>query len=92
MVSQKYRRTGEECPFCEEDAIVKDEQKVEKFCSNCYVVLSKETFEDATDESDPWADFDAYRRESDEYGGWTGPDRIKFVGSFLQPWIEDGDI
>lgn len=73
------RNLGEECPVCEDGVLLRDENKREKFCSECHVVLDKYTFSD-DDAGDEWDDFFAYRRS--EYSGFYGPNRAKFAGGF----------
>lgn len=83
------RRLDETCTVCEEGQLLRDENKREKFCSECHVVLDKHTFE-SDDGDDPWVDFFNYRRE--EYSGFTGNERVKMPGGFVGAYTFESDF
>lgn len=69
-----------ECVECGDDYVMYDGDKV---CVACGAMPGPTI--DQT-EGDHWRQWQNHRRTSDDYEGWHGEDRIKFVGGFLSPW------
>lgn len=72
-----------ECDECG-GPIVIDGEDEDKFCASCGLLTTVDTIEPDEVESD-WEKWRDHRR--DEYSGWYGEDRIRFVGGFKGPWI-----
>lgn len=67
-----------ECPICEHegDYVLIDHDSM---CEHCgHVNGSKGATKDLTE----WEEWWRHRRNYGDYEGWTGEDRIKFVGGF----------
>lgn len=74
-----------DCPNCglENAYVLRDDDKV---CENCnYMPRAVSHTPDDTDEWEQWWE---HRRQSDEYSGFEGENRIKFVGGFVLPYID----
>ena len=83
-----------ECPLCDsEDAYVKYDDDI--VCENCGHVRGgegKPQYNIETEVRPLWHEWFEYRRENDEYSGWYGEDRIRFVGGFEGVWHRDDDV
>jgi hypothetical protein len=79
------RHTEQECTVCEDGTYIRLEN--EKVCDTCQHSPAKNLT--ITTEKDVWTAFQTYRRENEDYNGWYGPDRIKFVGGFAGPYFEE---
>lgn len=80
-----------ECGVCdaEESFVLYDNDKV---CRNCgYVPGNGGTNGYNDNVFDQWSEWQEHRRENEDYSGWYGEDRIKFVGGFLTPYVADDE-
>jgi hypothetical protein len=59
----------------------------DKVCDTCGVLAKRP--EGVSRTSNPWGSWVEHRRSHDDYSGWFGEDRIKMVGGFIHPYIED---
>lgn len=83
-------RVGEdnqhECPICtSEGTYVLYEG--DKMCAACGHVPGVSNTLTSASEDDEWAEWREHRHE--EYSGWYGRDRIKMVGGFVRPYVDD---
>lgn len=70
-----------ECPICAaEDYVLYDGDKM---CANCAHTPGVEPSRGLPRRKQSWEDWQAHRRQNDDYEGWTGSDRIKMVGGFV---------
>ena len=76
-----------ECPVCstEGEYVLLDGDSV---CTSCGHTPSPQGPRTDQNEWDAWHE---HRRENDEYEGFTGEDRIKFVGGFAATYDWGGD-
>lgn len=62
----------------------------DKLCADCGLVSGSESVD--VEVEGPWGNWWEERRSSD-YSGWTGKDRIKFVGGFVSAYVaEEGGL
>lgn len=63
----------------------------EKLCRDCgYIAGSGGSAREA--DADEWASWHQHRREYEQYSGFRGPDRIKFVGGFAAAYDYGSDV
>jgi len=78
-----------ECPICDaEGKYVLYEG--DKMCRTCGHVPSPSSI--GGDEKGPWKQWHEHRKENEEYSGFTGENRIKFVGGFAAAYVFDDDF
>lgn len=70
--------TDRECSNCEDGEYISLEHEL--VCDTCYYVPAKST---PVSQPDAWEQFWQAR---DEYDGFYGPDRVKHVGGFMEPY------
>lgn len=80
---QRHEDEERECGLCEAEGtiVVYDGDKV---CKNCGHTPGPSR--GTADEQDEWAEWFEHRREYEEYSGWFGENRIKFVGGFADAY------
>lgn len=85
MVWKTATRTGRDCYLCEDGEFLQVKQEL--VCDNCY---HSPDGKQSLKKENPWEDFWAERKN---YSGFTGRDRIKMVGGFVQGYVdEDGTL
>lgn len=72
-----------ECDSCGADLVMIDG---DKRCSSCGLCAGAEAVSTEED-PDPWEKWWSHRAAN--YSGFTGPQRIKCVGGFPQPYFEE---
>lgn len=78
-----------ECGACDGPLIMDEEQN--KRCFDCGLIPGDTR--STSGEGETWSEWQDHRRDNDNYDGWYGADRIKFVGGFFSAYLtEDGDI
>lgn len=76
-----------ECDECEGPLVM---VKGDKRCNDCGLLSGSVVDDEPQTE---WEEWHEHRRESDDYEGFTGQDRIKFVGGFISCYFnDDGDL
>jgi predicted amidophosphoribosyltransferase len=67
-----------ECPECEGEFVMHDNDKM---CKDCGLLVGVDSGEDPSE----WAEWEEHRREN--YDGFYGEDRVKMVGGFAGVWF-----
>lgn len=77
----------ETCPKCDTAEYVETEE--DKYCPNCYYAPEGSQASRTLTNQSAWSRWHEHR---EQYSGWFGSDRVRFVGGFLGCWDfgEDG--
>lgn len=83
-----YLNEEADCPLCgkENAYVLRDNDKV---CEECNYMPRAET---TVESADPWDEWHEHRRDNDDYSGFTGENRIKFVGGFTSAYVFEDDF
>lgn len=78
--------TDRDCPFCEDETYLRDGSEL--VCPECAHTPSYDALS-PTKGDGPWIRF---RRRTEQYSGFYGPERIKAVGGFASAYTFDEDF
>lgn len=79
----------QDCPVCStEGGYVR--HGTDSVCAYCGHVRGARSPQ--VDADTPWRDWHSHRRSNEDYEGWTGENRIRFVGGFSSAYIFEDDF